>query len=136
MNDARKTKKQLIEELEASRGEVTDLRDENTDLRKQVTGGDVSGVERQLAAERVRAEVASMRSSDDLHRVVGVMYAEMGRLGIETPWTNITFVDEEADLHRSYGALQNPRRFGLDWSSGPLREFDKTIARPGARLWR
>ena len=43
MNDAKKTKAQLIEELEVSRGEVTDL-------REKVARVDVSGVERQLAA--------------------------------------------------------------------------------------
>ena len=48
MNDARKTKAQLIEELD-------ELRGENTDLREKVAGVDVSGVERQLAVERVRA---------------------------------------------------------------------------------
>ena len=36
MSDQKKTKAQLIEELEASRGEVTDLRGENTDLREKV----------------------------------------------------------------------------------------------------
>ena len=63
MNDARKTKAQLIEELAASRDEVTEL-------REQVAGVDVSGVERQLAVERVRAETMAMRSTDDLLQVV------------------------------------------------------------------
>ncbi len=36
--------------------------------------------ERQLAVERVRAATA-MWFSDDLHRVVGVMYEKMRRLG-------------------------------------------------------
>jgi|GEM_PF-4670086 len=51
MSDQKKTKAQLIEELEASRGEVTDLRGENTDLREKVAGVDVSAVERQLAVD-------------------------------------------------------------------------------------
>ena len=40
MKDEKKTKKQLIEELD--------------DLREKVAGTDVSGVERQFAVERVR----------------------------------------------------------------------------------
>ena len=70
MNDARKTKAQLIEELAASRDEVTEL-------REQVAGVDVSGVERQLAVERVRAETMAMRSTDDLLQVVLVLHQEV-----------------------------------------------------------
>ncbi len=74
MNDARKTKAQLIEELAASRDEVTEL-------REQVAGVDVSGVERQLAVERVRAETIAMRSTDDLLQVVLVLHQEVAELG-------------------------------------------------------
>ncbi len=70
MKDERKTKKQLIEELEASRGEVTDLRGEVTDLREKVAGTDVSAVERQLAVERVQTAALDMRGTDDQRRVV------------------------------------------------------------------
>ena len=74
MNDARKTKAQLIEELAASRDEVTEL-------REQVAGVDVSGVERQLAVERVRAETMAMRSTDDLLQLVLVLHQEVAELG-------------------------------------------------------
>ena len=74
MNDARKTKAQLIEELAASRDEVTEL-------REQVAGVDVSGVERQLAVERVRAETMAMCSTDDLLQVVLVLHQEVAELG-------------------------------------------------------
>ena len=77
MNDARKTKAH-IEELEVSRGEVTDL-------REKVAGVDVSGVERQLAAERVRAAAMEMRGTDDLRKVVRVLFGEMQRLDIDSP---------------------------------------------------
>jgi hypothetical protein len=83
MSDQKKTKAQLIEELEASRGEVTDLRGENTDLREKVAGVDVSAVERQLAVERVRTEAMNMRSTEDLRRVVAVLFQGMLDLGIE-----------------------------------------------------
>ena len=61
--DERKTKKQLIEELEASRGEVSAL-------RQKSAGTDVSAVERQLAVERVRAEAMEMHATSDLCQVV------------------------------------------------------------------
>ena len=67
MKDERKTKKQLIEELEAE--------------RQKSAGVDVSGVERQLAVERVRAEAMAMRSTDDLLQVSGVLAEEMHALG-------------------------------------------------------
>ena len=87
MNDARKTKAQLIEELDGLRGE-------NTDLREKVAGVDVSGVERQLTVERVRAEAMAMRSSDDLHGVGGVLHQQLVKLGYVTIAT-ITYLDRD-----------------------------------------
>ena len=75
MKDERKTKAQLIEELEAE--------------RKSPAGVDVSGVERQLAVERVRSEVMAMRSSDDLHSVVAKLWRQVLALGIETAGCNV-----------------------------------------------
>ena len=58
------TKKQLIEELEASRVEVTDL-------REKVAGIDVDAVKRRLAVGRVAREATAMWSSDDFLKIVG-----------------------------------------------------------------
>jgi hypothetical protein len=55
MNDARKTKAQLIEELDGPRGE-------NTDLREKVRGVDVSSVEPAVAG-RFSTVLGSMRTS-------------------------------------------------------------------------
>ena len=87
MNDERKTKKELIAELEEMRGE-------NAELRQNAGGGD-SVVERQLAVERICVEAMVMRSSDDLKRVVAVLHREMEGLGIESPYCGINFVDEK-----------------------------------------
>lgn len=49
MNDQRKTKAHLSKELEVLRGEVTDLRGENTTCEK-AREGDVSGTKRGVGA--------------------------------------------------------------------------------------
>ena len=91
MNDERKTKKELIAELEEQRrnndtlrGEVAEKDGELVALR-QTAGGDVSVVERQLAVERVRGEAMAMRSSEDIAKVVAVLWQEMLGLSIEAP---------------------------------------------------
>ena len=109
MKDERKTKKQLVEE-------VDELRSEATKLRKKVAGVDVSGVERQLAVERVRAAAMDMRDTGDLRRVVVVIFNEMRALGIDTPAASIFFADETADEVHSYNAIRSPRLAGIDWS--------------------
>jgi hypothetical protein len=117
MNDAKKTKAQLIEELETE--------------RRKSAGVDVSGVERQLAVERVRAEGMAMRSSDDLLKVVGVIYREMLRLGVDAIRTTISFVDEETNRVRGYHALLNPKKYGLSWSSEGLNYLMPDVVRTG-----
>jgi hypothetical protein len=74
LSDSDKTKEQLIGELEA-------LRRDNAELRQLVTEGDVSTVKRRLAVERVRAEAMAMRSSDDLLKVLGMLYEEFCESG-------------------------------------------------------
>lgn len=132
MSDQKKTKAQLIEELEASRGEVTDLRGENTDLREKVAGVDVSAVERQLAVERVRTEAMNMRSTEDLRRVVAVLFQGMLDLGIETPGASIFLVDEASPECRSFSLRPHPRLAGLDWS--PDRPGSEGVAVAGDNI--
>ena len=80
------------------------------------------------AAESIRAEVMTMRSCDDLAKVVVVMYREMVTLGVETPGCNIGFVDEEAGLIRHYFGLENPKKHGVSWRYEDLREIDSEVA--------
>ena len=112
MNDERKTKKQLIAELEVIRGEVADKDGELVALR-QKAGGDFSVVERQLAVERLRSEAIAMRSSDDLNIVVAVMWRMMRELGIETPAVSILFFDADTARRIAYTAVDNPRKLDL-----------------------
>ena len=109
MQDETKTAKQLIAELEA-------LRRDNAELRQQVTEGDVSSVKRRLAVERLRAEAMAMRSSNDLLKVVGMLWEEMVNLGIDVAGSAIRFVEEDGDgIHirnRLYSVI-NPRKLGI-----------------------
>ncbi|NKB66079.1 MAG: response regulator [Candidatus Latescibacteria bacterium] len=98
MKDERKTKGQLIGELD--------------DLRRQQT------VEQAL--ERVRAAVTAMRGSADLMDVVGVMHDSLHQLGVESGSTSITFPDEDGDEVQNYFACRDlePHGFVLTASEG------------------
>ena len=99
MQDQRKTKAQLIAELD--------------DLRGQVSGTDGSSAERQLAVERVRAAAMTMEAPGDLRLVVAVLFREMRRLRMETPAASITFIDEAANTGTHYAACVDPARLGF-----------------------
>jgi signal transduction histidine kinase len=82
------------------------------------------------AVERMRAEAMAMRSSKDLLKVVGMMWEEMVNLGIDVAGNTIRFVGEDEDgvhIRRRIYALQNPRKFGISWTSPHLVEFNEEI---------
>jgi HAMP domain-containing protein len=83
---------------------------------------------RESAAERLRNEVLSMSSSDDLRDVAGVFYRELNGLGIETPMCIMAFIDEERGRRDNYGAFENPRKRGLSWTSPDFKEIDDEVA--------
>ena len=87
MKDETKTKKQLIEELEASRQSVAELRGR---LRED------------QALERVRAEVASMKEATDLAKVIGVIDDALRDLGVRHGGLGINVVDEVSQEIRAY----------------------------------
>jgi signal transduction histidine kinase len=111
MNDERKTKAQLIEELETE--------------RQKSAGGVASSVERQLAAERVRAEAMAMKESDDLLKVVAVLSQQMTNLGMDSRQIAIVLIDEERDQKINYSAMGNPAKSGHSWSSPSWVEYDE-----------
>ena len=88
-NDKSKTKAQLIAELE--------------EMRQQ------RSVEK--AAERIREEVLAMRHSDDISKVVALMWREMVGLGIETPCGTILFINESTERIIMYEAWENPKHY-------------------------
>ncbi|MFH1571549.1 MAG: hypothetical protein ABIL09_26400, partial [Gemmatimonadota bacterium] len=82
--------------------------------------------ELERAVERVRAEALGMRTSDDLLRLVAVLYREMRGLGMEIQWANIYFVDEAADKVTLYVGHWSLQAMGMSWTSGDLVDFDGT----------
>ena len=125
MKDERKTKKQLIAELEVLRGENARLH------RQGREGGDSYVLERRLAVERVRAEGLAMDSSKGLLKLVGMMREEMLNLGMDIVGSAIRFLEEEEDgvhIRRNYSAIRNPRKFGISWTAPHLSEFNEEIA--------
>ena len=83
---------------------------------------------RERAADRLRSEVLSMNSSDDLRDVAGVFYRELNGLDIETPHCNLAFIDEERGRRDNYMAIENPRKRGITWTSPDLVEIDGEVA--------
>jgi signal transduction histidine kinase/DNA-binding response OmpR family regulator len=83
--------------------------------------------ERERAVERVRAEALSMRDSDDLAKVVVVLFGELLRLGIEARACNVRFVDEEYRDSPVFTAMRNPRQYGIGWTSDRVVEYDENI---------
>ena len=94
------------------------LQIELAELRQQRT--------QEQAVERIRDEVLSMRSSEDLLQVVLVMFRELSRLDIEAPACGFFFVDEDLSHILWYAAQENPRRYGISWTSPELKEIDET----------
>ena len=108
MKDERKTKKQIIAELETLRQREVEWEAKEAELRRQMPDGNVSAVERKLAVERVRAEAMAMRSSDDLLQVVTVLHQEMEQLAVESEGCTIAFMDEENNRLRVYSSHTHP----------------------------
>ena len=80
------------------------------------------------AVERIRVAVLSMRSSEDLLQVILVMYRELLGLGIETPGCGFFFVEADKGRILWYSALENPRQYGISWTSPEFREIDAKTA--------
>ena len=101
MKDERKTKAQLI-------GELDELR------REQLV---------EEALERVRAAVTAMRGSADLMDVVGVMHQCLHQLGVEPGSTSIFFIDEAEEKFQHYLALKDYEPYGFVLSAPEGRDL-------------
>ena len=106
MKDERKTKKQLVEELEGERHQIAVVQ----------------------GKERVLEAVTAMRSSDDLLKVVGVVYREIKEFSVDTLGCGITFIDDSTEDMIQYAAWDNPRLLGVSWDSDRLVELDEQVA--------
>jgi signal transduction histidine kinase len=121
LKDQRKTKAQLIDELQAE--------------RQKTAGGDSSTIEVQLAVERVRAAVVDMRDTSDLHKVISEVLKQMISLGVQTPGASIFLVDRPGDAVTLYTAMTHPRLQGIEVffdSSSSVVETSETVTFGGA----
>ena len=117
MKDERKTKKQLIEELEEWRGQQ-----------------DPFSIHLRQAVEQVRAKAMSMRHSEDLLSLVGVMFEEVQRLGLDSACPTVVFLNQEADDCAFYNSFQNPAQLGISWTSPDVVAYsDEIVTHVGGR---
>jgi hypothetical protein len=87
-------------------------------------------LEQDKVVERIRTEAMAMRSSKDLLKVLGMMWEEMVNLGIDVTGNTIRFVEEDENgvhIRKRYYAFQNPRKFGISWTSPHLFEFNEEV---------
>jgi signal transduction histidine kinase len=95
---------------------------------------------RQSSLERVRAEIASMRTANDLERITPFMWKELVNLGVEFSRCGIFIVDEEKRivhaylsnpqgsplgvLHLNFDSLETTRMIVENWKAGTVyREY-------------
>lgn len=105
---------------------VRDLREQLQHYKQRVEEQNVL-LRREAAIERVRSEALMMGATDDLSRVVAVMWQQMLEMGIRAQ-VSIEFVDGEAGCVRVHFAIPNPRRDGISWTSAGVVEIDDGIA--------
>ncbi|NKB69093.1 MAG: hypothetical protein GKR89_18650 [Candidatus Latescibacteria bacterium] len=80
------------------------------------------------AIERIRTQVLSMRSSQDLRQVILVVFKELMGLNIEAAGCGFFFIDQEQGNILWFTALANPRQYGISWTSPELVEIDEVTA--------
>ena len=121
---------EIIRELTAalSLGYVRYLDFARMEEQNQALEQSLNVVARDKVAERIRAEVLSMRGSDDMLEVIVLMFKEMHNLGIDAPMCSVRFANEERQLIIGYTALVNPRRYGVSWTNPRLVELNENIA--------
>ena len=96
---------QRIDELERRvRERTAELEAANARLAARTREAEI-----ETALERVRAEVASMEQSDDIGRVMGLVFTGIRELGVDTDSGVVLVIDEETESIREYGMI--PRSF-------------------------
>ena len=97
-NNEDKNNDQLIAELAQMRQRLDEQAESLQDQTERAR--------RQLAAERIRAEVMAMRSSNDLYPLAATFLSEVRNLGINTWFLSIAFI-EEGEITHYYRAIVN-----------------------------
>ena len=123
---------------------VTELSEEYLTITRELTAAlslgyirfrDIQQLEAQAAQERreaavarVRAEAMTMRESDDLGNVVGAIHYELRKFADADCWTNIMFIEEQADSSVHYLTSVNPLQYGYGEMPPHWRAFNDEIA--------
>ena len=76
--------------------------------------GQAALLNRERAAERIRAEALVMEQSEDLVKVATVVFWEIRGLGIEAITSSITFIDEAIGETLTYVALESRHLAGVE----------------------
>jgi len=90
---------------------------------------------RERAEERLRTEVMAMRSSDDMLKVVALMWQELVQMGFSMNTCGIAFLDKAPDQLIYYWAAENWRKVGVSWTSPDLIEYNEDIVVCCDRIW-
>lgn len=107
MNDERKTKKQLISELD--------------DLRREA--------EVEAGLERVRAAALAMQKTEDLPSVTAAVFREVGVLGFDIFNNSVAVVDADRDLQTQWTSLPADLDSALLERLGPVFKEDPWVVR-------
>ena len=97
---------------------------------------EVRQAERRAAADRVRAEIAIMRTSADLERVTPLIWKELTQVGVSFFRCGVFIIDEEEQQVRAF--LANPEGAPLAAMNLPIDSPDLRLAFIGdaVRHWR
>jgi signal transduction histidine kinase len=88
---------------------------------------------KQASLDRVRAEIASMRTTEDLERITPLVWKELTTLGIPFFRCGVFIMDETSQLVHVY--LTNPSGEALAAMDLPF-DFDMSLIQKGVAHWR
>jgi signal transduction histidine kinase len=88
---------------------------------------------KQASLDRVRAEIASMRTTEDLERITPLVWKELTTLGIPFFRCGVFIMDEAAEMVHVY--LTNPSGEALAAMDLPF-DFDMSLIQKGVAHWR
>jgi len=83
-------------------------------------------LERERSMERVRSEIAAMKSSEDLSDLVVGILNQLDTVGADFEGCNINIIDEAAAVRRQYVYIMNPSELFIQ-TEQPLAEVSQTF---------